>query len=98
MGATYLRYHASDNLTLSTGQRLGRRFILREFASRDGTGRWNVSFGGGFASNHFSVDVNRQSFITPLGRAPIQQSLVVSVHVTLPWRSITVNSASGFIA
>jgi hypothetical protein len=97
MGATYLRYHASDNLTLNTGQRLGRRIVVREFASRDGTGRWNVSIGGGFVSNRLSVDVNRQSFITPLGRAPIAQSLVVNVRVVLPWRSITLNSASGLL-
>jgi len=97
LGATYMRYKGSANLALSTGQRFGRRIIVREFASRDATGRWNVSLGGGFNTNRFSVDVNRQSFITPLGRAPIQQAIVISVHVQLPWHSITLNSASGLL-
>jgi len=97
VGANYLRYKGSANLTLNTGQRLGRRIIVREFAARDGMGRWNISVGGGFNTNRFSIDINRQSFITPLGKAPIQQSLVINVRVTLPWRSITINSASGLL-
>jgi hypothetical protein len=94
VGANYMRFTGSSNLGLNIGQRFGRYLVVREYASRS-AGRWNESLGGGFQTNRFSVDVSHQFFVVPYGNAPLRQAVVVTLHLRLPWKSVSVNLASG---
>jgi hypothetical protein len=94
LGANYLGFKESTSLGTSLGERIGRHLILREFANRS-QGRWNESLGGGFTSNRVSVDVNQSVYFTPYGNVPLQRAMTVTMHLVTPWKSSSVNLASG---
>jgi len=93
-GASYIAFKGNTSLGISLGERLGRHFILREYATRS-QGRWGVSLGGGFTTNRFSIDVSQSTFFVPFGNAPLQRSLLATLHLQIPWRSVSLNLASG---
>jgi hypothetical protein len=94
LGASYLGFKGSTSLGTSLGERIGRHLVLREFANHS-QGRWSESLGGGFTSNRLSVDVNQSVYFTPYGNAPLQRALTITVHLITPWKSASVNVASG---
>ncbi len=94
LGANLMSFKGNSSLGMSLGERLGRHLILREYATRS-QGRWSESLGGGFITNRFSVDVAQAVYFVPEGNAPLQRSMTVTVHLVTPWKSSTVNLASG---
>jgi hypothetical protein len=94
LGASYLSFKENSSLQGSLGERIGSHLVLREYATRS-AGRWNESLGGGFVSNRFSIDVAQATYFTPYGNAPLERSLAVTLHVVSPWKSSSVNVASG---
>jgi hypothetical protein len=94
LGSNYLAFKGNSSLSASLGEHLGRHLILREYATRS-QGRWSESLGGGFVSNRFSIDVAQATYFTIQGNAPLQRSMTVTLHVITPWKSSSVNVASG---
>jgi hypothetical protein len=94
LGASYLGFKGSASLGTSLGERLGRHLTVREYATRS-QGRWTESLGGGFTSNRFSVDVAQATFFVPYGNVPLQRSLIATLHLQVPWKSASLNLASG---
>jgi hypothetical protein len=94
LGVNFMSFKGNSSLGTSLGERLGRHLILREYATRS-QGRWSESLGGGLITNRFSVDVAQAVYFVPGGNAPLQRSMTVTLHVITPWKSSTVNVASG---
>lgn len=70
---------------VSALEHLTPRLYVNEFVSET-NGHWSSSFGGGFLSNHFTVDVSQTTLFMPLyvGRSPFQQTLSVNLSLPLP--------------
>jgi hypothetical protein len=94
LGGNYMAFKGNASVGTSLGERLGRHLVLREYATRS-AGRWNESFGGAFTTNHLSVNVSQAVYFTPYGNVPLERSLTVTVHFISPWKSSSVNLASG---
>jgi hypothetical protein len=94
LGANFMSFKGNSSLGTSLGERLGRHLILREYATRS-QGRWSESLGGSLITNRFSVDVAQAVYFVPGGNAPLQRSMTVTLHLITPWKSSSVNLASG---
>ena len=94
LGANFMSFKGNSSLGTSLGERLGRHLVLREYATRS-QGRWSESLGGSLLTNRFSVDVAQAVYFVPEGNAPLQRSMTVTVHLITPWKSSSLNVASG---
>ena len=94
LGLNYLAFKGNSSLSASLGERLGRHLVLREYATRS-AGRWSESLGGSLITNRFSIDVSQAVYFVPDGNAPLQRSMTVTIHLVTPWKSSSVNLASG---
>ena len=77
----YFKSSASHSVNSSIGERISRRFIVRQFIQ----GR-HVTFGGSWSSNLARVDVSYDTFFYPLttGGSPFGRALTINVHLQLP--------------